>query len=226
MPTKSKGREIPSEDSLRIHKTRRTFFNSPCIIFVKAEYGPSISPKIPHYNPDHTCVIILAQLSACKTLNPKPLNRVHNPSNTPAILSDIMYTLEATQPSRIRQFIPTLEVSLNYCSQNGGKLYRAPYYNRNLNIGPRIDSNLGQSLHPNNQDPKRKACALTKTSTLFGGCLQLMPQILRNPLIIHVKRSQHRQKRWLFEDSSETLKNKTLQPLALIRKLKILMLCS
>ena len=38
-----------------------------------------------------------------------------------------------------------VEVSLNYCSQNGGNLYRAPYYNRNLNIGPRIDSNLGQS---------------------------------------------------------------------------------
>ena len=36
-------------------------------------------------------------------------------------------------------------VSLNCCSQNGGNLYRAPYYNRNLNIGPRIDSNLGQS---------------------------------------------------------------------------------
>ena len=40
-----------------------------------------------------------------------------------------------------------MEVSLNYCSQNGGNLYRAPYYNRNLNIGPRINSNLGQSLH-------------------------------------------------------------------------------
>ena len=38
-----------------------------------------------------------------------------------------------------------LEVSLNYCSQNGGNLYRAPYYDRNPNIGPRIDSNLGQS---------------------------------------------------------------------------------
>ena len=36
-------------------------------------------------------------------------------------------------------------VSLNYCSQNGGNVYRAPYYNRNLNIGPRIDSNLRQS---------------------------------------------------------------------------------
>ena len=29
-------------------------------------------------------------------------------------------------------------VSLNYCSQNGGNLYRAPYYNGNPNIGPRI----------------------------------------------------------------------------------------
>ena len=38
-----------------------------------------------------------------------------------------------------------MEVSLNYCSQNGGNVYRAPYYSRNLNIGPRIDSNLGQS---------------------------------------------------------------------------------
>ena len=40
-----------------------------------------------------------------------------------------------------------MEVSLNYCSQNGGNLYRAPYYNRKLNIGPRINSNLGQSPH-------------------------------------------------------------------------------
>ena len=38
-----------------------------------------------------------------------------------------------------------VEVSLNYCSQNGGNLYRAPYDNGNPNIGPRIDSNLGQS---------------------------------------------------------------------------------
>ena len=38
-----------------------------------------------------------------------------------------------------------MEVSLNYCSQNGGNVYRAPYYNRNPNIGPRIDSNLDQS---------------------------------------------------------------------------------
>ena len=33
-------------------------------------------------------------------------------------------------------------VSLNYCSQNGGNLYRAPYYNGNPNIGPRIIGNL------------------------------------------------------------------------------------
>ena len=43
----------------------------------------------------------------------------------------------------------SLEVSLNYCSQNGGNLYRAPYYNRNLNIGPCINRSLGQSPLPN-----------------------------------------------------------------------------
>ena len=35
-------------------------------------------------------------------------------------------------------------VSLNHCSQNGGNLYRAPYYNGNPNIGPRIIGNLDQ----------------------------------------------------------------------------------
>ena len=38
-----------------------------------------------------------------------------------------------------------MEVSLNYCSQNGENSYEAPYCNRNLNIGPRVDSNLGHS---------------------------------------------------------------------------------
>ena len=38
-----------------------------------------------------------------------------------------------------------MEVSLNYCSQNGGNVYRAPYYNGNPNIGPRIIRNLDQS---------------------------------------------------------------------------------
>ena len=37
------------------------------------------------------------------------------------------------------------KVSLNYCSQNGGKFYRDPYYNGNPNIGPRIIGNLDQS---------------------------------------------------------------------------------
>ena len=35
-------------------------------------------------------------------------------------------------------------VSLNYCSQNGGNVYRAPYYNGNPNIGPLILGNLDQ----------------------------------------------------------------------------------
>ena len=38
-------------------------------------------------------------------------------------------------------------VSLNYCSQNGGNVYRAPYYDRNPNIGPRSIGNLDQSPH-------------------------------------------------------------------------------
>ena len=43
-------------------------------------------------------------------------------------------------------------VSLNYCSQNGGNLYRAPYYNGNPYIGPRIIGNLDQS--PCTWEPK------------------------------------------------------------------------
>ena len=35
-------------------------------------------------------------------------------------------------------------VSLNYCSQNGGNVFRDPYYNGNPNIGPRIIGNLDQ----------------------------------------------------------------------------------
>ena len=38
-------------------------------------------------------------------------------------------------------------ISLNYCSQNGGNVYRDPYYNRNPNIGPRIKGNLDQYPH-------------------------------------------------------------------------------
>ena len=40
-----------------------------------------------------------------------------------------------------------MEVSLNHCSQKGGNSYKAPYYNSNLHIGPRIDSNLRQAPH-------------------------------------------------------------------------------
>ena len=42
--------------------------------------------------------------------------------------------------------VEDLVVSLNYSSQNGGNLYRAPYYNGNPNIGPRIIGNLDQYL--------------------------------------------------------------------------------
>ena len=41
-------------------------------------------------------------------------------------------------------------VSLNYCSQNGGNAYRAPYYNGNPNIGPRILGNLDQYPYKEN----------------------------------------------------------------------------
>ena len=43
-----------------------------------------------------------------------------------------------------REAYPYVVVPLNYCSQNGGNLYRAPYYNGNPNIGPRMIGNLDQ----------------------------------------------------------------------------------
>ena len=45
------------------------------------------------------------------------------------------------------RFNAYMEVSLNYCSQNRGNLYRAPYHNGNPNIGPRIIRNLDQYPH-------------------------------------------------------------------------------
>ena len=42
-----------------------------------------------------------------------------------------------------------MEVSLNYYSQNGGNVYRDPYYNGNPNIGPRIIGSLDQSPYTN-----------------------------------------------------------------------------
>ena len=55
-------------------------------------------------------------------------------------------------------------VSLNYCSQNGGNLYRAPYYNRNLNIGPRIIGNLDQSPCGSRMNPTMGAAPRPKSS--------------------------------------------------------------
>ena len=62
---------------------------------------------------------------------------------------------------------PYMVVSLKYCSQNGGNLYRAPYYNGNPNIGPRIIGNLDQSpynsttrdpLHARPLNPGSRVC--------------------------------------------------------------------
>ena len=61
-----------------------------------------------------------------------------------------------------------MDVSLNYSSQNGGKLYRAPYNNRNLNIGPRIDSNLGQSPYDCIYIPNLNTCISIITCSYSG----------------------------------------------------------
>ena len=60
-----------------------------------------------------------------------------------------------------------MEVSLNYCSQNGGDVYRAPYYNRNPNIGPRIFRNLDQYPYVINWTPKAMAHLMLARSPLF-----------------------------------------------------------
>ena len=62
-------------------------------------------------------------------------------------------------------------VSLNYCSQNGGNLYRAPYYNGNPNIGPRIIGNLNQSPYACNV--KLDRCAFNTTLEALGALLFL-----------------------------------------------------
>ena len=56
-----------------------------------------------------------------------------------------------------------MEISLNYCSQNGGNVYRAPYYNGNPKIGRRIIGNLNQypynlahNLHQADHIPRSK----------------------------------------------------------------------
>ena len=55
----------------------------------------------------------------------------------------------------------------------GGNLYRAPYYHRNLSIGPRIDSNLGQS------SPKERP-GIQQRDHDQGPGLGLSPEILGN----------------------------------------------
>ena len=67
-----------------------------------------------------------------------------------------------------------LVVSLNYSSQNGGNLYRAPYYNGNPNIGPII---IGKK----DQYPPRLSCQQEDTMRgleLWGmGILDLLESL-------------------------------------------------
>ena len=56
-------------------------------------------------------------------------------------------------------------VSLSYCSQNGGNIYRALYYNGNPNIGPRIIGNLDQYPYA---PLKPAACPLRQLWLLFA----------------------------------------------------------
>ena len=59
-------------------------------------------------------------------------------------IEDCKGNSESTSACLISYLAHQVVVSLNYCSQNGGNLYRAPYYNGNPNIGPRIIRNLDQ----------------------------------------------------------------------------------
>ena len=58
-------------------------------------------------------------------------------------------------------------VSLNYCSQNAGTVYRAPYYNGNPNIGPRIIGNLDQYPYTA-QSRRRQNGLLSEPGALYG----------------------------------------------------------
>ena len=57
-----------------------------------------------------------------------------------------------------------MEVTLNYCSQSGGNVYRAPYYNGNPNIGPRIIGNLDQYPYTN---PRYPQCCVVVMLAMF-----------------------------------------------------------
>ena len=71
-------------------------------------------------------------------------------------------------------------VSLNYCSQNGGNVYRAPYYNGNPNIGPRIIGNLDQSPNRNptftSKTPNPKPQTLNPERKTLGPAFCQQPQ--------------------------------------------------
>ena len=57
-------------------------------------------------------------------------------------------------------------VSLHYCSQNGGNLYRAPYYNGNPNTGLRMIGNLDQSPCQNHNTQETRGKLLRLRSKL------------------------------------------------------------
>ena len=71
-----------------------------------------------------------------------------------------------------------VEVSPNYCSQQGGEIYRDPYYKRNPNLGRRIDSNLGQSPC----ELKPQPCSAIKTLNPQILLIERQPQILNQVL--------------------------------------------
>ena len=66
-------------------------------------------------------------------------------------------------------------ISLNYCSQNGGNVYRDPYYNGNPNIGPRIIGNL---------DLSPRDCQRAKSQTNFFNPLSMMRSQPHQPTTI------------------------------------------
>ena len=80
-------------------------------------------------------------------------------------------------------------VSLNYCSQNGGNLYRAPYYNGNPSIGPRILGNLDQSPHGIfRRITIKRAGRVTIGSSLLVShhCLKKMKESIWIPIYFHL----------------------------------------
>ena len=132
------------------------------------------------FGPENTIFWVLAPLGTCKIsiicwctvcyVHPERTEQMMNSANFP-------FKAKLKNYQNAQQILQDVGVSLNYCSQNGGNLYRDPYYNRNPNIGPRIDSNLGQSPcgrrlspefrpRPLPSDKARYACAFPQESKL------------------------------------------------------------